>query len=64
MAAAAARQLSPIEVMPVVGAPEVPPRPALELVSDSPERCRGLTCRWHFDAAQQRLIATWERRSL
>ena len=63
MAAAAARQLSPIEFAPVVGAVEISPRPALELVPESP-RPKGLVCRWRFDPAERRLVAHWEQRSL
>ena len=65
MAAAAARQLSADEFMPVVDAPEVSPRPALELVPAPSETSRkGLACRWQFDPAERRLVATWELRSL
>jgi hypothetical protein len=63
--AAATRQLSPIEFAPVVGALEMSPLSSLELVPErSDERQKGFFCRWRFDPAQQRLVATWEKRSL
>jgi hypothetical protein len=63
--AAAVRQLSPIKLALVVGAPEISPRPALELVPESPDGCRkGLVCQWRFDPAERRLVAIWEQRSL
>ncbi|MBV8650956.1 MAG: hypothetical protein JO255_05780 [Alphaproteobacteria bacterium] len=63
--AAAARQLSSIEFTPVVDAPEISPRPVLELVPERPDgRRKGLVCRWRFDPAERRLVAIWEQRSL
>jgi hypothetical protein len=63
--AAAARQLSPIELAPVIGALEMSPRPALELVPERPDgQQKGLFCLWRFDPAQRRLVAIWEQRSL
>src|SRR5262249_29616304 len=65
MAAAAARQVSPIDFPGAIGPVEILPRPLLELVptgAGGGEGTKGLVCRWHFDPVERRLVAHWEQR--